>query len=292
MTPLPICAFCGTAAGLRFRRDPYAIHRCEGCDFEWVYPAPSAQILGELYGGNYFVGEGLGYTDYFSRESASNKRKAEIRIALLNRLVPARGRLLDFGAASGVFVERAQAHGWKAVGVEPAESARAAAENTVQTSLFAELAPAAAHKPFDVITAWDVLEHLADAPRVLSTLAELMEAGGLVAVVVPVIENLNARMAPETWDQYKPPEHLTFFSRKSLKRALEQTVGPVIHMEPAWERYNRYFCGTEHTSSSLTRALGRVEGSVAKALTRLHVAPQRWFEDSVLMIARKEHNLS
>ncbi len=287
MLPSPTCSLCGASGQSRFKLVPYAIYRCAVCDFEWVYPTPADQTLNQVYEGEYFAGAGLGYDDYFVKEAVSHQRKAEARAALLCRLTPERGRLLDFGAANGIFVSSARGMGWDAIGVEPSSAARARAAENIRPMLVSNFAEAVNQGPFNVVTCWDVLEHLSNPLQTLKELSFQLNEGGLLAAVVPVIENLNARFFPETWDQYKPPEHLNFFSRKSLRIALERVVGPVVHVESAWQRYGRVFGIGERSRTGATLALGYLEARLASGLAKLRILPSRWFEDSVLMVARK-----
>jgi len=272
MPPSPNCPLCDAPGRSRFELIPYVIYRCAACDFEWVYPTPADEALNQVYEGEYFAGAGLGYDDYFVKEAASHQRKAEARAALLCRLTPERGRLLDFGAA---------------IGVEPSLAARVRAAENIRPMLLSSFAEAAKQGPFNVVTCWDVLEHLSNPLQTLKELSLQLNAGGLLAAVVPVIENLNARFLPRTWDQYKPPEHLNFFSRKSLRIALERLVGPVVHVESAWQRYGRVLGIGERSNSGATLALGYLEARLAGMLAKMRILPGRWFEDSVLMVARK-----
>ncbi|MEI8258708.1 MAG: hypothetical protein WCJ30_23805, partial [Deltaproteobacteria bacterium] len=77
------CALCGGACPLRLRHDGYAIHRCERCDLEFVHPMPDEATLDRVYAGQYFQGDGLGYTDYFGAEREVADRKAGTRADLL-----------------------------------------------------------------------------------------------------------------------------------------------------------------------------------------------------------------
>jgi len=287
MPPSPNCPLCDAPGRSRFELVPSVIYRCAACDFEWVYPTPADEALNQVYEGEYFAGAGLGYGDYFIKEAASNQRKAEARAALLCRLTPERGRLLDFGAASGVFVSSAREKGWDAIGVEPSLAARVRAAENIHPMLLSSFAEAAKQGPFNVVTCWDVLEHLSNPLQTLKEFSLQLNQGGLLAAVVPVIENLNARFFPRTWDQYKPPEHLNFFSRKSLRIALESIVGPVVHVESAWQRYGRVLGIGERSNSGATLALGYLEARFASVLAKMRILPGRWFEDSVLMVARK-----
>jgi hypothetical protein len=280
---------CRALASERFRLAEFAIVRCEACDLEWVYPTPSQTVIDAVYRSGYFEGAGAGYADYFARERESNLVKAEQRLDILQQLGATSGRLLDFGAADGTFVGQARARSFDAYGVEVSAEAQRATPAALRPFIYSTLADAGPGA-FDVVTLWDVLEHLTDFPETLKLLRRATTNSGLVAIVVPVIDNWNARRAPETWDQYKPPEHLTYFSTRSLRAALETWVGPVIHESAAWTRYARRCnpalqAAPKDAARFRTRFRG-VEAGLARLAERVGLAHPSTFLDSVLMVVR------
>ena len=79
------------------------------------------------------------------------------------------GRLLDIGCATGLFLEIAASRGWVVEGVEPSASACERARRSgmlVTQGFFEDLPPPA--RPFDVVTMWDVLEHVPDPARAVA----------------------------------------------------------------------------------------------------------------------------
>jgi SAM-dependent methyltransferase len=280
------CLLCGRPAPLRFWAGDYAIHRCERCDFEFVFPPPTPEAIARVYERGYFSGEGHGYADYFERERRSNRRKAEQRLDRLTELGLASGaRLLDVGCADGTFVEAALARGFDPYGIEVSPEALARLPAALQGRVYPSLS-AAAGTPYDAITMWDVLEHLTQPVATLREAVSLMRDGALFGIVVPVIDNFNARHWPQTWDQYKPPEHLSFFSCASLRALFEREVGELLLEEPAWRRESRFLDVAAH-APRVFRALVAADAAVTRALVGRGVLPETWTEDSVALYARR-----
>ncbi|MFW5941589.1 MAG: class I SAM-dependent methyltransferase [Chloroflexota bacterium] len=143
--------------------------------------------------------------------------------ALEEVIGPGRGRrLLDVGAYIGVFVEVALAAGWNACGVEPSswavsEAARRGlpvVEGTQQTLQEAE-------GSFDVITMWDVIEHVADPSAELAQAHRLLKPGGVIAVHTMDIESVAARLMGERWP-WLMEMHIHYFSRRTLVQMLQK----------------------------------------------------------------------
>lgn len=140
--------------------------------------------------------------------------------------------LLDVGCYTGVFVEIAERHGWEAWGVEPSrwavEQAQARGLMVIQGSLMTTSLPEAC---FDVVTLWDVIEHLTDPRDALQQAHRLLKPDGLVVVHTIDIESPFARLMGVRWP-WLMEMHLYYFSRHSLRMMLEQCGFQVLSAQP------------------------------------------------------------
>jgi len=160
----------------------------------------------------------------------------------MERIVgPPDGRpLLDVGCYTGVFVEIAARHGWNAWGLEPSrwavEQAQARGLHVVQGTLDTAELPEA---HFDVVTMWDVIEHLADPLGALARVRRLLQSpepaegrpGGGVVVHTIDIESLFARVMGARWP-WLMEMHLYYFSRRTLRAMLEKCGFQIISDRP------------------------------------------------------------
>ncbi|MDW8065788.1 MAG: class I SAM-dependent methyltransferase [Anaerolineae bacterium] len=189
----------------------------------------------------YFAGdEEIGYRSYAAMHRALTPHFRRRLRALAQRL-PGRGRLLDVGCADGYFLELARAEGWEVTGVEvSAPMAREVARQLrIPVVLSVDPLPLEA---FDVVTLWEVLEHLPEPVRELRRLAARLRRGGILMLSTPNAAHWQAVLAPERWTGYRPPAHLVLFTPASLHLALEQAGFVGIHIEktaplpplPAW----------------------------------------------------------
>jgi 2-polyprenyl-3-methyl-5-hydroxy-6-metoxy-1,4-benzoquinol methylase len=142
---------------------------------------------------------------------------------------PPDGRpLLDVGCYTGVFVEIAANHGWDAWGVEPSrwavEQARSQGLHVVQGTLSSPDLPPA---HFDVLTLWDVIEHLTSPREALGQAQRLLKPGGLIVLQTLNIESPFARLMGARWP-WLMEMHVYYFSRHTLCRMLEQCGYRVI----------------------------------------------------------------
>lgn len=150
----------------------------------------------------------------------------------LEELVPPeRGRrLLDVGCYIGVFVEIAQERGWEAWGVEPSHWAAREARNRGLRVLEGTLDDVhLAEESFDVITMWDVIEHLTDPMRELRESYCLLKKGGLICIHTMNIESPLARLMGHRWP-WLMEMHLHYFSPRTLGAMLRKAGFTVVKM--------------------------------------------------------------
>ncbi len=172
-------------------------------------------------------------------------------------------RLLDVGAHIGVFVEVAQERGWDAWGLEPSrwavEEGRRRNLQMIQGTLHdAELDSGS----FDVVTMWDVVEHLFDPLADIREVTRILKPGGILCVHTINVESWFARLMGGRWP-WLVEMHLYFFSPRTLS-ALVEKAG--LHVE-GWRVQGRYL----HLGYLLSRLSGWSEplGHIAERVAQL-----------------------
>jgi len=263
------CIVCNSSRRAPFlSRADHTIVRCEGCGLRFLHPQPSAAGVQAYYEHDYFSSNqslGRGYDAYL--DEAENHR-ATFRNRL--RLLPRPGgqrRLLDVGAATGFFVEQARLADWDAQGVEPSEWAATYAREQLRlpilrTTLEEAQFPAAS---FDLLTLWEVIEHLPNPRASLMEGARVLRPGGMLALSTPDAGSMVARVFGRRWLGWrKVPEHLFFFDRGTLARLLES-----VGFEMLWHRYVSITVTTGFVAQRLgvllgVPLLGRVPPSIAR----------------------------
>ena len=213
-----------------------AVVRCLGCGQRYVWPVPSDAALAAIYDPGYYRGGhgSVGFSDYGSL-AAARRHMFSRHLDRIERLVRP-GRVLDVGCATGDFLLVAGARGWEALGVDPSparEQALAAGVRMIGRTI--EDADVAPHS-VDLITFWDVLEHLPDPVASLRRARQLLAPGGLVAATVPNAGSAVARLSGRRWFGYKiAGEHLQFFNAATISRCFEAAGFAVTVRRPvAW----------------------------------------------------------
>lgn len=219
----PVC--CSQALTPAWTLGGYGLSRCDRCTHLFVSSGLLPDALDQAYERDYYTAGGSaersGYEDYLAKAPERLHGFAQ-RLRELERFAVGRGRLLDFGCAVGLFVKVAADAGWDAIGLE--RSAWAADYGRRQYGLSIvdgnHADCAGFEQSFDMVTMWDVLEHLEDPRTVLKQVARWLKPGGVLALNTVDSASRGARMAGEHWRHLAPPHHLQYFTRDSLLQLL------------------------------------------------------------------------
>jgi len=149
-----------------------------------------------------------------------------------------RGRLLDIGAGSGIFIEQAIAMGYQAEGLEPSKWLHERAQKyglPVRLGSFPGLVPTGR---YEVVTLIDVIEHVPNPLTFLSRICNIISENGIVVVVTPDVGSLVARILGRKWWHFRIA-HIGYFNRKTLGIAMDKAGFRLLTMKrPTW-----YFTG-------------------------------------------------
>lgn len=240
------------------------IVECRHCELVYANPRWSTDDVMDAYSAvqdETYVEERLGRELTFRHHLRDMERA----------IGPADGRaLLDVGAYIGVFVEAAAAAGWQAQGVEPSEWAAAEAQRRgldvqVGTLDNADLV----EESFDVVTMWDVIEHLADPAAELDKARRLLRPGGWLVVHTMDIDAPFSRLAGSRWP-WLMDMHLYYFSRRTLRCMLSEHGYNVV-----WDGAQRRYLSLGYLASrvaGMNGAFGRLARSLVGGLGLRHSA--------------------
>ncbi len=237
--PCPLCGGDSDAAfSVRDRnraitRRVFDYRRCRSC--ATIFLAEVPDDLGSYYAEDYYV---LPSPELMERAADGESPK----LAMIARHTGS-GRLVDVGAAFGVFARAAQRAGYDVTAVEMDArccayleelGVRAIRSSTPERALV-EIGPVRA------ITLWHVLEHLPHPWEMLAESARQLEPGGVLALAMPNPASLQFRVLGSRWAHVDAPRHLFLIPFETL-RARAQTIGlrlaEVTTADPAGRYWN------------------------------------------------------
>jgi 2-polyprenyl-3-methyl-5-hydroxy-6-metoxy-1,4-benzoquinol methylase len=174
-----------------------------------------------------------GYKEQFISQNQGREIAFTRSIRMLNKACPARGKLLDVGAADGTFMAVARRNGWDVCGCEPnawfCNWGKAQYNIAIdQGTLFDQHYPDAA---FDMITLWDVIEHVPDPRALLTRCFSLLRPGGMLVFTYPDIGSWIARLMGRRW-VFLMSVHLYYFTRKTVAGLLQSIGFSIVKSSP------------------------------------------------------------
>ena len=251
--PCPVCG--GQPYSLVRAVGAYRVLACGDCGLHYAEPMKGGDEA--WYGGTADYEAALGseaaatmrhvYADRLETEGEEAIWLGPNHLAFLARLPGRGGRLLDVGCGEGTFLVAANPHYAEARGIEldprAAEHAERRLPGAVRRLRVEELDDEAGS--YDVVTLFEVLEHLEDPLGALVACRLLLRAGGTLVVSVPHRLRPGADADPSDW----PPNHLTRWTAGSLARALEASGFAIDRLHSAKRsRYGYWEAGWLLTS--------------------------------------------
>lgn len=187
---------------------------------------PSLIDMSKFYTKNYFKGgsQGVkGYKDYSLLEDCLIV-EAKKKITLIEKYRE-KGLLLDVGAGTGVFLKIAQLKGYKIKGNDISPFAikhlRDRKISCYPGPIGKNIFP---KEKFDLITAWDVIEHITNPRQIMNALNYALKKGGYLFLTTPNTASFDAKIFGWNWYGYKKiPEHVLFFNKNSINKLLNST---------------------------------------------------------------------
>jgi SAM-dependent methyltransferase len=205
------CPACGTIKiKPNYAVRPQHLLKCQRCGLVFEARSPTDHELASHYG----------QYSYSRIKSCPPATQASYR-EVLSTLAPWRGhgRLLDFGCGQGDFLVEAAAAHWQPTGMEFSEDAVTLChQRGLSVTQGARAVTAFAGGCFDVVTAFEVLEHLRNPGDLFQDAACLLEPGGLLYITTPNYNSLLRFLERDRFAMVAYPDHLCLFTSGSLRR--------------------------------------------------------------------------
>ncbi|MDR1546046.1 MAG: class I SAM-dependent methyltransferase [Deltaproteobacteria bacterium] len=222
------CPICGAAPGPGlFVKDGFRHVRCLECDLIYVSLILREDLMIQHWR------EEMAWTMVLKSQPQAelDRLKYDYGLDLASERLASR-RLLDVGAGTGDFARRATERGWEATALElNVESTNALARQgykvIVKPLEMADLADGT----FDLVSLWEVLEHVAEPKTTLAETRRVLADDGLALILVPNSASLVTRLLHEKSNTFGGHSHLNHFNPKSLTLLLESLRFEIVELE-------------------------------------------------------------
>lgn len=215
------CNLCeGDKTNILLEKNSFYLVKCKRCGLVYTNPRLKKSISYERYD------DGILNT-YLSTLSAANELLQKIYLEVLknSEIYRNKNRILDIGCGVGLFLKKAREENWDVFGIELSEIAINYAKKNYNLDLIKGELKDVKFKDnyFDVITMWEVIEHLKNPKEELKEIFRVLREGGLLFLSTPNFNSLNFFLRKKDWCIINPSDHIYYFIPETLKKFLINT---------------------------------------------------------------------
>jgi SAM-dependent methyltransferase len=195
--------------------------KCKSCDSGFVQNSLIEQDSQELYC--------QGSSEHrWSHTSNFEQEKPKVVSSVLRKILSPGSRVLDIGCGSGSFLDLAKSSGCKTFGIEYSNDSLSIVR---KNGHLADTNIESFDETFDVITAFDLIEHLYQVPEFMNTCLHRLNPGGHLVLLTGSISSLPAKIARNSWWYVQFPEHIVF---PSIKYFRQHSGFEVVSLKSTW----------------------------------------------------------
>lgn len=284
---------------IRFKKSDCEIVECLACHFHFIPP---------------YYRRKIDYSKYKSSDVTAEIKQSNqwlkiqrnlLRFQLIQKYQKS-GRIYDVGAGFGHFLLAARKLGYEVAGIEMSRANAEFAQHELGLPVKIGNFLDEPEQEFDIITLWDVLEHIDAADQVVAKAVKMLKPGGWIFIQVPQWESFFARIFQDEW-WAMGLDHVNYFSKRTIRQLLENhgfevkaikssielkniltyVILPKLHQkkkpEQSWtgaERQQEFNKLTRHPQWLLWLFV-KIHNLIYKTLAFLHI------DDEMIVVARK-----
>lgn len=231
--PCPICQYTSRVS-FRFLKNGYNIYRCYDCNLMFVHPQPSLDEVLMIYDNSYFR-RGNKYLRVNETESRSRNLDNDKQKINIIKKYKESGELLDVGCAMGDFLYLAMQEGFDVTGLEVSTFCTDYVKNKLGIKVHSSdlISAQLPSSTYDVVTLWDVIEHLRNPVETVNEIYRIMRPGGILCFSTGDVGSFYAQIMGRFWHLSTPPQHLFYFSSKNIRKMLNRcgfVVNQITHL--------------------------------------------------------------
>lgn len=278
------------------RPGSYRMVQCQHCTMRYLSPRPTLAALGAHYPNDYFIyktpEEEHPAMRVFMRWLDAQRWHSAIRRLERGRgRVTAETRVVDVGCGQNGFLATLQRlRGCQGIGVDFKPEMVAYVRDQLKMPIVQGTLHDARFESgqFDLVTMNEYLEHEPDPRGVLMEARRVTAKGGHVAVEIPFIEGLPAKMFGTRWSQVDAPRHLSYFTRDTLAELLRQCGYRLIYTETFQMPLLIGLSVLQAFGATRIGRMGLVESALAAFSALPFYALYPWMDEFMIAVAEAE----
>ncbi|HXH73884.1 MAG TPA: class I SAM-dependent methyltransferase [Bacteriovoracaceae bacterium] len=218
------CPTCGSLKDVKlFNKSGGTYVRCTACEMVYLNPAFKDSALEEYYRGNHTLQAAIVAQDYGFYRDLYEKGLSGFKGLFTDISNPS---ILDIGCSAGGFLNIAKEQGWKTHGLEFNQQEAAVSRKSGHDVHEMDLKSftKTSNAKFNVISLWDVVEHIKNGEELLTLARNTLDKVGGVFLQSPTPTALAARMLQEKCNMFDGLEHVNLYTHENIKH-LAKKVG-------------------------------------------------------------------
>ncbi len=214
------CPVCGVKeTRLIGKKYNFKLVSCKSCSFTYINPRPSPESMEFYYAKSkasaFFQTNIIGPTEHIRINKI-----VKPRLEYLNSIFPKKGKWLDIGCSTATLLSEGIKDGWQGVGLDFEQTAIDLATKKGVPMLTKPIEFIKPKNEYDLITMFEVLEHLSNPKENLTACYNANKIGGSIVITVPNIEGFEFETLGMAHTNICPPSHLNHFSPLTLSKLL------------------------------------------------------------------------
>jgi 2-polyprenyl-3-methyl-5-hydroxy-6-metoxy-1,4-benzoquinol methylase len=237
------CPFChNNDYKHKYRIDSWNIVKCNHCDFVYVNPRLQKKELLKLYTDNYFDNTDVGYFHYEENKELRKKNFQKWIDDANSFLNPGENcNALDIGCAAGYCLEIFKSKGWSPFGIELNTEYAGQLQQKGYKIYNSPFLDVLFDEKYSIITLFDVVEHLTDLREHFIKLHSILNNNGIIILITPDYNSLQRKLLGKKWFQFKPIEHINYFSSVTFRQLADSAGFEIISRKKAGQYSNTDF---------------------------------------------------
>lgn len=202
----------------------FGIVRCIRCGHVFGAPPPDASLLSRFYNDPDYRKDIYDDVNQYNAYIHYEKLKDQF-VKETSELMCDYGNLLDVGCGLAYFLDAIRGECDSVEGQEVSEFQANFAMRKFRLKVFRGPLTEAQYQSryFNTVTCWEVVEHLINPVEYLIEMNRIMVEGGLLGISTRNFDGISSRLTKEKWRYLTPPEHLHFFTPKTLEFLCQRT---------------------------------------------------------------------
>lgn len=218
---------------IKYRKPDCSIVECGNCSFHFIPP---------------FYRKTIDYTKYKSQEVAEQIKQADVWLKIQRNLLryhlihryKKNGKVFDVGAGFGHFLLTGKQLGHEVYGCELSRAniafVREHLNLDVENENFLNISE---DQKYDIVTLWDVLEHIDDADKIIKKASRIMNKGGFILIQVPQLDSFFSTLLKDKW-WAMGLDHVNYFSKYTIRQLLSAHGFEIRRIKSSIELKNIY----------------------------------------------------